>query len=299
MKRLILSLTLLSLLFNSCGQKKDFTTLPSGLKYLIVEDKKEPKGKIGDYIKIKFVYANEKDSVLFSSSEKNKDGVEFPLGKPQYNGDAMEGFTMLGKGDSAIFMTMVDSFFKGRTIPLFLKAGTFLKMKVRCLSVKTAAEFEAQQKEGAAKQVTTDDAIIQKYIADNKIDAKKTASGLYYVIEKQGSGAAPKAGEMVTVNYTGKTVDGVSFDSNTDPQFNHVKPFEFPLGQHQVIAGWDEGIALFHVGGKGTLLIPSGLGYGVHGSGQKIPPNAVLIFQVELVGTKPASTSVQPQMQLK
>jgi peptidyl-prolyl cis-trans isomerase A (cyclophilin A) len=74
------------------------------------------------------------------------------------------------------------------------------------------------------------------------------------------------------------------FDSNTDPKFNHVTPFTFTLGQGQVIKGWDEGVALLQIGTKGTFFIPSALGYGPSGAGQQIPPDAVLVFDVELVG---------------
>ncbi len=131
-------------------------------------------------------------------------------------------------------------------------------------------------------QSEIDDKLIQEYIAKNKLQATKTPSGLYYVITQKGVGNNATPGKKVTMNYTGKTLDGKVFDSNTDPAFNHVQPFIFPLGQGQVIRGWDEGVQLLKMGSKATFLIPSGLAYGANGTGP-IPANAVLLFDVELV----------------
>ena len=116
--------------------------------------------------------------------------------------------------------------------------------------------------------------------------ANTTPSGLVYVITQKGSGRQPLSGETVIVHYTGLLGNGVKFDSSLD----RGKPFEFPLGQGQVIKGWDEGIAKLHVGDQATLIIPPELGYGATGAGGVIPPNATLIFLVELVGIKEASS---------
>lgn len=95
-----------------------------------------------------------------------------------------------------------------------------------------------------------------------------------------------KNGDRLVMNYTGRLTDGTVFDSNVDPKFNHVEPFEFTLGAHEVIAGWDEGLVGMKVGEKKTLTIPPEKGYGARGAGSSIPPNATLIFDVELVGIK-------------
>src|SRR5690606_5379895 len=123
-------------------------------------------------------------------------------------------------------------------------------------------------------QVGIDDKKLQEYFAQNNINAQKTESGLYYVIEKEGSGPTASAGQDVTVNYTGKTMDGKTFDSNVDPQFQHVEPFTFKLGQGQVIRGWDEGVALLKKGSKAKLYIPSPLAYGTQDRSPSIPPNS-------------------------
>jgi peptidylprolyl isomerase len=115
--------------------------------------------------------------------------------------------------------------------------------------------------------------------------ATTTESGLTYVITSHGSGRQPKTGETVIVNYTGLLGSGKQFDSSLD----RGQPFEFPLGAGRVIKGWDEGIAKLHVGDQATLIIPAQIGYGARGAGGVIPPNATLVFLVELLGIKEAT----------
>jgi FKBP-type peptidyl-prolyl cis-trans isomerase len=111
-------------------------------------------------------------------------------------------------------------------------------------------------------------------------------NGLKYTDTKTGDGATATPGNKVSVHYTGwlynNGAKGAKFDSSVD----RGQPFQFTLGAHQVIAGWDEGVAGMKVGGKRTLIIPAALGYGAQGAGNVIPPNATLMFDVELLGVK-------------
>ena len=109
-----------------------------------------------------------------------------------------------------------------------------------------------------------------------------TASGLKYVDQVLGTGDVATAGKNTTVHYTGWLENGKQFDSSVD----RGQPFSFPLGAGHVIKGWDEGVQGMKVGGKRKLTIPSDLGYGSRGAGGVIPPNATLIFDVELLGVK-------------
>jgi peptidylprolyl isomerase len=111
-------------------------------------------------------------------------------------------------------------------------------------------------------------------------DAITTSSGLKYIDEVVGTGDSPAKGKSVKVHYTGRLIDGKKFDSSVD----RGQPFVFSIGVGQVIKGWDEGVMSMKVGGKRQLIIPPDLGYGARGAGGAIPPNAELIFDVELLG---------------
>jgi peptidyl-prolyl cis-trans isomerase A (cyclophilin A) len=110
----------------------------------------------------------------------------------------------------------------------------------------------------------------------------KTQSGLDFIEIEEGKGKQAEAGKTVSVHYTGKFQDGRVFDSSV----SRGEPIEFVLGQGMVIKGWDEGIAMMRVGGKAQLIIPPDLAYGEKGAGGVIPPNATLVFDVELVKVK-------------
>ena len=124
--------------------------------------------------------------------------------------------------------------------------------------------------------------------SEKKSESKmtKTSSGLQYEDTKVGTGASPQKGQTCVMHYTGwlweNGAKGKKFDSLVD----RGTPFEFPLGQGRVIKGWDEGVATMKVGGKRTLLIPADLGYGPRGAAGAIPPNATLLFEVELLDAK-------------
>lgn len=119
----------------------------------------------------------------------------------------------------------------------------------------------------------------KKFLEENKqnADVKETASGLQYVVEKEGEGAQPTAEDEVTVHYTGRLLDGTVFDSSV----NRGEPATFPL--NRVIPGWTEGVQLMKEGAKYTFFIPSDLAYGPQGVPGAIPPHSTLIFDVELI----------------
>lgn len=148
-----------------------------------------------------------------------------------------------------------------------------------CVLVLVLAQFNQQPKSALAEQVN------QKKPAPTKVNQMSddkvvtTESGLKYTELKEGTGATPQKGQTVTVHYTGTLEDGTKFDSSRD----RGQPFSFKLGVGQVIKGWDEGLSTMKVGDRRKLIIPPELGYGARGAGGVIPPNATLIFDVELL----------------
>lgn len=113
-------------------------------------------------------------------------------------------------------------------------------------------------------------------------NAKKTNTGIRYIIEREGNGPKPQPGNIVSVNYTGKLFDGTVFDKNIDPQH----PFVFRVGRFMVIEGWDEVLKLMKPGEKRLVIIPSQLAYGTRGQAPVIKPDASLVFEIELLAVK-------------
>ncbi|RYD56046.1 MAG: peptidylprolyl isomerase [Sphingobacteriales bacterium] len=272
--------------FQSC-KNNDFKKTKDGLEYKIVKDEKgEQRPAVGDIVKM-HIYIHVGDSALFNSRKlNNNEPIEFPVMPAEFKGDWTDGLTLLSPGDSAVFRIPADSVAKRGQIPAWMKKTDKIIYEVVMVSVKSQAQARQEMEQQMSGQKDMDDRMLQEYFSKNGLAPQKTASGLYYIIEKQGSGATPTQGQIVTVNYTGKTLDGKTFDSNVDPQFQHVQPFEFAAGAGQVIRGWDEGIMLLNKGSKAKFFIPSTLAYGPQSPGPGIDANAILMFDVEVTNIK-------------
>ena len=123
-------------------------------------------------------------------------------------------------------------------------------------------------------------------VAQTKGKAMTTPTGLQIIDTTVGTGASPKTGQTCVMHYTGWLYEGGTKGKKFDSSVDRGQPFEFPIGMKRVISGWDEGVSTMKVGGKRTLIIPPQLGYGERGAGGVIPPNATLIFDVELLAIK-------------
>lgn len=145
-----------------------------------------------------------------------------------------------------------------------------------------AAKVFNDNLEAAAQREAEAEAAATEALAKYQAEASKTESGLMFMMENEGTGAKAKAGDTVTVHYSGYLLDGTKFDASYD----RGQPITFPLGQGYVIPGWEEGIALLGKGGKAKLIIPYQLAYGEQGRPPVIPPKATLVFDVELVDVK-------------
>lgn len=285
--KVILPAAVLSVALFACNKSQfpGYSETETGLNYKFYnETKGSQKPKEGDIMTMKMIYKTDKDSVLFDSRQRGG-ALMVPLQKPSYSGALEEGFSMLSVGDSASFKVLADSFFiktfQMKELPPFIKPGSYITFDVKLDKIQSQADMQKEQAETMERNAKEEGIKLAEYLKANNITAIPTASGLYYIETKKGTGAQAQAGKTVSVHYTGTLLDGTKFDSSVD----RGEPIEFPLGQGQVIPGWDEGIALMKEGGKATLIIPSKLAYGEQGQGP-IPPSSPLIFTVELIKVK-------------
>ncbi|QBQ40152.1 peptidylprolyl isomerase [Sphingobacterium psychroaquaticum] len=294
---------------------QNFKKGDGGLEYKIVKDEGAEKAKAGDLLSVDMtVTSDRKDSLLQST---------YDIGLPQiiniapdsipglYAGDYNSMFKFLGEGDSAVFRLNLDTMAAktGQPKPEFADKFVTFTVKVRKHFKKgnlTDSALYAQidtyfkgEIEGLKK---SEEGKLAKYVADKKLEPKKSASGLQYIISQEGKGDKVVVGDTVVVNYTGKLVNGKVFDTNSaetakkEKTFNPMKQYEpirFRVGHDPVIQGWTEGMQLLNKGAKATFLVPSNLGYGERGGGT-IPPYAPLVFEVEVVNIIPGPKGDAP-----
>lgn len=264
-----------------------FTKLENGLEFkLIKHGDGTRKPVVTDHIELN-ILVHIKDSIMFDSRKMyNNKPVPLTIASPKTKGDLMVGFMNMVAGDSAMFRFSVDTLKQlGQPMPPWTKEGDMVEYNVKLVSVRTDAEEKKHNEEMAQKQNGIDDKILQDYFAKNNIKATKTASGLYYVLSSDGKGDMVKSGQKVSVNYTGKFMDGKPFDSNTDTAFHHTEPFQLVVNKGNVIKGWDEGLQLLRPGAKATFYIPSSLAYGSV-ERPPIPANSILVFDVEVLSAE-------------
>jgi FKBP-type peptidyl-prolyl cis-trans isomerase FkpA len=305
-------------LMTSC-EKSDhpgYDKTESGLYYKFHNrDEKGVKPVEGDMVKLSLIYKNDKDSVLFDTKDpkinRSGDGtIEFPLAKSSFKGSFEEALGMMSVGDSASFLVSADSVynktFMVTELPPYVTKGSLLTFEVKLHKITSKDEVEKERAKRMAEQTAMIEAKkaeeakgIEKFLSDNKIKATPTASGLYYIETKKGSGPTPPKGSLVKVNYTGRLLDGTVFDTsdketakkaNIFDERRPYEPIEFVVGEGGVIPGWDEGILLMNKGAKGKFIIPFNLAYGPQGGGP-IPPYSPLEFDVELVNFGPADNN--------
>jgi FKBP-type peptidyl-prolyl cis-trans isomerase FkpA len=284
----------------ACNKSKydGYEVAENGLNYkFFTKDDKGTKVTEGDGVAFKYTFKLlSNDSLLVSSANASQDGsgvTKFVMPKSSFKGSLEDAMMMMSKNDSASFIVSADSFYlktqRAPQLPPFLKPGDMIKVEIKMVEIKTKTELAENQKmqeAEMAKMAETEKPQIAQYVTDNKITVAPTASGLYYTETKKGAGALAMAGNEVTVNYTGKLLNGTVFDSSV----GKPEPFKFVVGQGMVIPGWDEALQKMAKGGKATILVPSAIGYGARGAGGVIPPFAPLVFEVELIdiNTNPA-----------
>ena len=249
-------------------------------------DDKAKKLKEGDILSFLVTVKTGSDSLLSPPVDPAKPARDMIQPKGQqgsFKGSFQDGLRLLALGDSATIYVPVDSLAKsGAQLPPFLKKGTDLKYTVKIVKVQNKAEFEKDMaaEQGKAKvEAEARKAQLPQLMADfakkSGLSFKTTASGLQYVMTKEGTGDSPKTGNVCKCAYKGTFLDGKVFDQN--------KSADMPIGQ--MIPGFNEALMMMKKGGKGTFLIPPAIGYGEQGGGP-IPGNTPLVFEVELIDFK-------------
>jgi len=255
----------------------------TGLGYKFHLDVPGRTATVNDVVRLHFVLRNSSDSVLRNTMAENRPVIS-TIQKSRFSGSFEQGLQMLSAGDSCSFWVLADSLFAkgiGAALPEYIAKGSYLRFDVKMLDVWTMQEYSKEQQLIAMKARVDEDKVLADYIKTNNIPATfDPATGLYYQVVKAGEGPKPIKGNTVSVHYTGRLLNGQIFDSSEGGQ-----PFEFALGQGYVIEGWDKGIPYMKKGEKGILYIPSYMGYAGQRAGS-IPPNSILIFEVELVNIK-------------
>jgi FKBP-type peptidyl-prolyl cis-trans isomerase FkpA len=265
----------------SC-ESEDFLVSEDGYEYKYITKGEGETPKDGEIVVYHLMYMNEKDSVIFESTTEQPAVIPCNMAQWESMGPLYKAFKIIKEGDSILIKiptkTLFAESFKAAIPPSLDSAGT-ITFCIGASKINTQEEMEAEALEASKGQLNNDIELIENFLKENNIIAQSTESGLRYVINTEGAGDHPQPGQNVSVHYTGTLMDGTKFDSS----FDRNEPLSFPIGQRQVIQGWDEGIALLKKGGKGTLYIPSPLAYGPRGAGGAIGPNSVLKFEVELV----------------
>ncbi len=267
----------------ACKNEAKFETSEDGYQYRFVVNGEGELPKEGDVIFYNMKYTTETDSMLYESKPGEPTPIPYNAQYWDNLGPLYKAFQKIKEGDSIIVKVPTKRLFEesfNAKVPEGINAEGEIIFYIGADKILTQPEMEAEIRAKNEEQLKKEEGIINDFLAQNNLEAKVTESGLHYIIEKEGSGSYPKSGDRVAVHYTGTLLDGKKFDSSYDRN----EPLEFVIGRGQVIRGWDEGVALVKEGGKAKLIIPSSLAYGERGAGNVIPPNSVLIFDVELVG---------------
>jgi FKBP-type peptidyl-prolyl cis-trans isomerase FkpA len=303
-KSLLYSLAFAIIAFGTMSCKKTQTT-SDGIEYTYIKEGKESP-KNGEYVLYHLIVKTSSDSTFISTYEQNMPGyLQYNDSLPKQTG-MDEIFLGLKKGDSIAFESKAEKIFGAENVPFFIQADENVKIRIGVVDVLSQEGLETyfqamqesqakQQAEKSIKQLEIDTQLIEDYISENNLNATRTQSGLYYVIEEEGDGKEIETGDLAFVHYAGYLMDGTLFDTSMKSlaqeqgTYNESRdtqggygPLEVRVGMGQVIPGWDEGLALLTKGAKAKFLIPSTLAYGDRNAGGPIQPNSVLIFDVEI-----------------
>jgi len=278
-------LLLLIFLVNSCqyfSKYPEFNKTPTGLYYKLVfigPEEKYPKP--GNYITVDICYQTIDDSTFFKGSRT------FQITEPEFEGSIDECFLMMSEGDSSVFIISADNFFHKTLkakLPGFIPSYSEMKIGIKMRLIRTEEEYEKEKEEFLAWIEDFGDyeqLILKRFIDEEKIGVEPTEEGIYFIQVKEGDGPRVKEGDVVLIDYEGRFLNGIFFDST----IKRNQPFEFVYGTElQVIKGLESAIGMMHQGEKALVIIPSTLAFGESGSSTGIiPPFTSVIYEIELL----------------
>lgn len=288
-----------ALIFAACGD--GYKTTDSGLKYKFISQNKDGEQvKIGDVLIAELVVSFDTMKLDSIKGEPKPLFKADTMYKDYFNRTMSEGFLMMHVGDEVEFALNADSLQPlGMRMPDIYKAGEgqLMKFRLKLHEVKTEEQLMQEQQEKMERLKGEEQPAREKYIADNNITAKPTADGLYIIPIEKGNGPKVQDGKQVTVNYTGRLLDGTVFDSS-DPTSGFADahdPISYVVGQQPMIRGWEEAVKTMRQGDKVRIIVPSDLGYGAYGGGP-IPPYATLVFDIEVLTVAEPQQAANPQL---
>jgi len=286
------------ILASGCNEQK-FIKDPDGTEHKIISNSNGKKAVAGDFMETN-MFAKYKDSLLYSSVDASA-----PQFIPYDTVQLPPYFREIHEGDSLVIRQSTDSLIKAGQAAPFMKKGEYIYRTFKIVKLypsKEAADSAAKPFEAAAKiynkkktdeqiekvissndsLVKSDDKIISDYMAKNNLKGTKTKWGTYVVIDSAGTGPMIGNNDVAVVNYTGRTFEDSTFDSNINPKFGHPEPLYVDMSQYRVIPGWIDGLKLMQKGSVGKIIVPSYLAYGAGGRPPKIAPNSNLVFDIKV-----------------
>jgi FKBP-type peptidyl-prolyl cis-trans isomerase FkpA len=280
-----------AILLASCSA--NYQKTPSGIMYKIVTSGNGPQVKKGEFLKVNF---SEKvgDSLIVSSFD-NGMSVYPKVDSVGAIYNVLEILPKLHKGDSVVIVELGDSLEKKGMLPPFMK---HTDKRTWCMKVEnifpSADEMQKDLTIDMQRFQDKQKKVFEDFVA-NKTNLQKTSSGVYVDVKTVGNGPAADSGKILSVKYTGKLMpSGKVFESNMDDP--NKQPIQFPMGAGGIIRGWEDGLKLFHAGGKGTMYIPYQLAYNDQ-AGPGGMPYQNLIFDVEVLDVRDAPPASKQQQQ--
>jgi FKBP-type peptidyl-prolyl cis-trans isomerase len=294
----ILVLMVGTTILTSCQKTK--VTEKDGIEYTYIKEGTE-KAPNGSFLLYNLKITTGTDSVIYSTADQPFPGYLQANDSMPTNNGMDEIFLGLRKGDSIQFESTAKIIF-GENFPPSMRGEDVVKVNLGAFEIMDQAAIEAffnktmeaedkKKAERAVVLLAEESKTIEAYLKEKGLNGTKTASGLYYVIEREGTGEATTPNTTMSVDYAGYLLDGTLFDTSipeiakANNIFNEQRPYEalpVNVGMGQVIPGWDEGLMLLKKGSKAKFIIPSPLGYGENGAGAAIPANSILVFDVEV-----------------